>query len=754
MSEPEFNGDRPIQSRGDDLFGFAALADRIAGALTSQAGKKGFVFGLEGPWGSGKSSLLALTLLRLGAMDRTKVAAIEFRPWLIGDRDQLLTALFEDLAKAVAELQHALGDASGTTKQAASDVVKQVRSYARHLGPVGKLASLAGMIVPGASVVGEVFDKLAAAAAEQSDGPTLVAQKETLAKALLDLNCRIVVAIDDVDRLEPKEVAELLRLVRSVADFPNVSYLLCYDGPTLARAIETGTGVSSGTAYLEKIVQTEVAVPRPESFALRRWFTKELDTFVVCDEARLPVLQQVIDETGGRVLNNPRAVIRVLDSLRVFWPSLAGSVDVPDLVWLRLIAIGAPNFYRWVEDYLVTFAAMTSGRIHLSDEDRLAAVRDMDAAMASDGLSWERDQYELERHLPGINLFTFGMDGDRRLYSHEDRAALARAAADKRLASSSHARLYFALVAPADGISDLDFVRFRAAVDEGRAAVVASLTELHTHKGDAGASKAERLLDQLRYRPHETLRTWPLEPLVAGMADAADALAENKVFSGPDRPYIWHPIKSLLKQLKAAFPQAPYDGALASAFQTGTSPGFLTNLFREEIFGHGYFGGRPDPHDRLMSVEGFDTIRLIMLDRYAALGLDGVVAHPYATSMLYAWSQAGGHIDLMQQVAARALNSAWLLRFIQRLYGPQSTLSFDGMATFFTSPVAVIRRVRELAGAGDPTAADIIRSMLANSQASDDDFDAVLAGWEARENAGHAAGTDRTVDEGEIGYKS
>lgn len=289
------------------------------------------------------------------------------------------------------------------------------------------------MIVPGASVVGEVFDKLAAAAAEQSDGPTLVAQKGTLAKALLDLNCRIVVAIDDVDRLEPTEVAELLRLVRSVADFPNVSYLLCYDGPTLARAIETGTGVSSGAAYLEKIVQTEVAVPRSESFALRRWFTKELHTFVVCDEARLPVLQQVTDETGGRVLNNPRAVIRVLDSLRVFWPSLAGSVDVPDLVWLRLIAVGAPNFYRWVEDYLVTFAAMTSGRIHLSDEDRLAAVRDMEAAMASDGLSWERDQYELERHLPGINLFTFGMDGERRLYSHEDRAALARAAADKAL---------------------------------------------------------------------------------------------------------------------------------------------------------------------------------------------------------------------------------------------------------------------------------------------------------------------------------
>ena len=741
MSEPEFNGDRPIQSRNDDLFGFSALADRIADALTSQAAKKGFVFGLEGPWGSGKSSLLALTLLRLDAMDRTKVAAIEFRPWLIGDRDQLLTALFEDLAKAVAELQYALGDASGTTKQAAGDVVKQVKNYARHLGPVGKLAGLAGMIVPGASAVGEVLDKLAAAASEQSGGPTLVAQKEKLAKALFDLNCRIVVAIDDVDRLEPKEVAELLRLVRSVADFPNVSYLLCYDGPTLAQAIETGTGVSNGSAYLEKIVQTEVAVPRPESFALRRWFTKEIDTFVICDEARLPVLQQVIDETGGRVLKNPRSVIRVLDSLRVFWPSLAGSVDIPDLVWLRLIAVGAPNFYRWVEDYLVTFAAMTSGRIHLSEEERAAGTTGMEKAMASDGLSWERDQYELERHLPGINLFTFGTDGDQRLYSHEDRAALARASADKRLASSSHARLYFALVAPADGISDLDFVQFRAATNEGRGTVVASLTELHTHKGDAGASKAERLLDQLRYTPHETLRTWPLEALVAGMADSADGLSENRISSGPDRPYIWQQIKSLLKQLKAAFDQERYDSAIACAFQTGASLSFLTNLLREETFGYGYFGGRPDPHDRLMSPAGFETIRLIMLDRYAALGLDGVVAHPYATSMLYAWSQSGGRTDLMQQVSARALNQTWLVRFIQRLYGPQSTLSFDGMATFFTSPIEVVRQMCTLASAGDPAAANIIQSILANSRAGDEDIDDVLAAWEARETA-NRAGTD------------
>ena len=99
MNGPTFNGDRPIQSQSEDRFGFATLADRVAASLTSQAANKGFVFGLEGKWGSGKSSLLALILARLREMDRAKVAAVEFRPWLIGDRDQLLTGLFEDLAE-------------------------------------------------------------------------------------------------------------------------------------------------------------------------------------------------------------------------------------------------------------------------------------------------------------------------------------------------------------------------------------------------------------------------------------------------------------------------------------------------------------------------------------------------------------------------------------------------------------------------------------------------------------------------------
>ena len=744
MTDPSFHGDHPIQTEAEDRFGFGALAERIADSLTRQAGNKGFVFGMEGKWGSGKSSLLALTLGRLRGMNAAKVATVEFRPWLIGDRDQLLAALFEDLAKAIADLEHASGDATGTTQLAAKDVAEQVKSFARHLGPAGKLAGAVGPFLPGAGIVGDVLEKIAAAASEKASGPTLVAQKEALSQALLKLDCRIVVAIDDVDRLEPKEVAELLRLVRSVADFPNVSYLLCYDVRALESAIEAGIGVASGAAYLEKIVQTEVAVPRPESFALRRWFSSELQAFAQCSPERVPDLQQVIDETGGRVLQNPRAVVRVLDSLRVYWPSLQDRVDLADLVWLRMIAVGSPNFYRWIEEYLVGFVALAGGRAHISEQERQASGREMDAALSLDGLDWEAQQFEIERHLPGIQHQRFNKDKDERLFSRAERAARLHDAKDKRLASPSHSRIYFTLIDPPDSVTDLDIAALLAAAHDGTNAVADLLVKMGEHRGDAGGTKAERLFEELRYIDKEVLEGWPIETLVLGIANAADQLAADARGDDWGYPRIWYLGGAMLRHFKSTLPPERFDDVFRDMVETSTSLGFLTYLLRDETFGHGFFGDRPSPHDRLVSREGFEHMRTVMIARYSAGGLDAVMRERRATDMLFAWSQAGARDDMTRQVAARSENDGWLLSFAQLLYGPTSTLSLDALANFFASPSAIVRRIFTLAQ--DPEnmqAREIIQSIKANIRFNRGEFEEVVATWEARERGDEDDGAHR-----------
>lgn len=160
--------------------------------------------------------------------------------------------------------------------------------------------------------------------------------------------------VEATRRLEPNEVIEVLRLVRSVADFPNITYLLCYDSAILAESIKRGADVPDGAAFLEKIVQLTVMVPKPEAFELRQWFADELGKIVgsIPDE-QSSRLRSVIDQEGGQRLETPRAVVRTLDSLRFFWPALRNEqIDLPDLVWLLMIKDSAPALYRWIETYL------------------------------------------------------------------------------------------------------------------------------------------------------------------------------------------------------------------------------------------------------------------------------------------------------------------------------------------------------------------------------------------------------------------
>jgi predicted KAP-like P-loop ATPase len=64
-----------------------------------------------------------------------------------------------------------------------------------------------------------------------------------------------LIFIDDLDRLEPKEVSEVLRLIRAVADFPNITYVLSYDPKIIADTVSRALQVEDGEAFLEKIVR-------------------------------------------------------------------------------------------------------------------------------------------------------------------------------------------------------------------------------------------------------------------------------------------------------------------------------------------------------------------------------------------------------------------------------------------------------------------------------------------------------------------
>ena len=89
-------------------------------------------------------------------------------------------------------------------------------------------------------------------------------------KKISDL--RVLVVMDDLDRIQPNEMREMFRLVKGVADFPNTIYLLSFDREVVIDAIADKSGVNKRTRQRRKISGKNH--PNVFGFASsRRWHT-------------------------------------------------------------------------------------------------------------------------------------------------------------------------------------------------------------------------------------------------------------------------------------------------------------------------------------------------------------------------------------------------------------------------------------------------------------------------------------------------
>ncbi|NDH63039.1 MAG: hypothetical protein EBY18_15630 [Alphaproteobacteria bacterium] len=501
-SKTAVKGDRALRSADEDKLGFRDIASRIAIALVDHASEGGLVVGLEGAWGSGKSSLLFLIEDELTKLSKEQCAAIvNFRPWLVGNRDALLANLFASLSERIEQVALEAGDATGVSATEARETAEALRKFAAGLGKAGAAIEVAGDIVGFAPVkwVGSGLKAVHELTKDKPADTSLGELKDKLVASLRSLGQRFIVAIDDVDRLEPHEVIEVLRLVRSVADFPNVIYLLCYDSEILSHSIEEAAKVKSGKAYLEKIIQLTVMVPKPEPFQLRAWFSEELRGIASTrNDDELSRLKAVVDYEGGRHLKSPRAVVRALDSLRFFWPPLfAAGADLADLVWLQLIKDGNPSLFRWIEEYCATAAVLSLGTGRVEDTERTKTLASLMDCVEAGHFEDHTYRYYFAEQLPGVDVDYAKDGGQFKLYQRVSEQVRDDAIKSGRLASPDHYRLYFALAGPSHALTQHDFDAVWSAAATGVNETEVLLLKWYAEGGKGSLSKVDVLFERI-----------------------------------------------------------------------------------------------------------------------------------------------------------------------------------------------------------------------------------------------------------------
>jgi hypothetical protein len=259
-----FQADRPRQHPDQDCLGRAAFAEKLAARISAWKHQDSLVIGLEGAWGSGKSTIKNFIMHYLGS--GSGVTVVEFNPWQFSGDDRL----FEEFAAAIASVLPSNGESDAERKELWTKYASYLSFGGKFSAGLKLAASFSG--IPGATVLldqaTQALDSLGDLAKQGADSmdakqESLQSIKRDLADSFRKLDRPLLVVIDDIDRLTDAEVALIFRLVKANADFPNLVYLLSYDRQYVTTFLDKITS-SKGQEFLQKIVQMPIPVPAPQ----------------------------------------------------------------------------------------------------------------------------------------------------------------------------------------------------------------------------------------------------------------------------------------------------------------------------------------------------------------------------------------------------------------------------------------------------------------------------------------------------------
>jgi hypothetical protein len=321
-------GDTPILKAEDDLLGRLTTASVVASEIRVVDPSEGYVIGILGPWGSGKTSLINLTRAELG--QPPVITILEFNPWMFSGAEQLVESFFHELA---AQLR-VRGDRLAR-------LAEDLEAYGEIFAPLRYLP-----------IVGPWIERLRGGTralrelAERRRGGAAAARNR-IVKRLRVLDQPLVVVVDDIDRLRAEEIRDIFKLVRLTANFPNVIYLLAFDRARVEHAL-TDDGIT-GRAYLEKILQLVYDVPLPPQHVLSSVLTQELDRVLEHVSPQGPWQKErwpdVFAEIIRPLVRNVRDVRRYAAAVHATATSTGEHVALVDVLGLEAIRIFLPDVF-------------------------------------------------------------------------------------------------------------------------------------------------------------------------------------------------------------------------------------------------------------------------------------------------------------------------------------------------------------------------------------------------------------------------
>lgn len=345
MAETEINdisADSSLVDPEKDLLGHANFAKYLADSICKMTFPEGFVIAVYGSWNSGKSTLLNFVVHYLQQKpEEEKPIIVPFNPWLLSGHENITRRFFD-------QLKNVLSQQSSVPKglrERVADFAAIISDIPLPYAQTGK--ALAALL--------DDKDKEAAELKEEVED-TLVQQQR-----------RIVITIDDIDRLAAEDIKQLFRIFKAMRNFTNLVYLLVFNKEVVMRTIADTKEISE-EAYLEQIIQVSFELPNPDKTSLRRLLFEKLDHIFS------PTAKQQINQTRWgdiyfqgieHFITNIRDITRFVNTLTVTYPVVKDEVNPVDFIAIESLRVFCPKIYSLIHQNPHIFI----GQVNLSIDE-------------------------------------------------------------------------------------------------------------------------------------------------------------------------------------------------------------------------------------------------------------------------------------------------------------------------------------------------------------------------------------------------
>lgn len=300
--------DKPIASIKDDLLKVEKYSDAL-GAFIEKADTP-ITIGLQGEWGTGKTSLMALLLEKF---NEKNIACSWVNTW----EYSMFRGAQETTPNVLKGMLEKLKISCGEHWTLKDEGVEKFKKATKFFGNLANqvIAKQTGLDLQGAaSGTGETVK----AVAEIAEAKKLISSliQELISDNKNQYN-KVVFFVDDLDRIPPGDAVEILEALKNIFDIPNCVFVLAIDYDVVVKGLESKFGPKTEQnerefrSFFDKIIQVPFSMPTGvydiESFLVSK--LKDLGVDINDDEKEL-YTKTVRNSIGY----NPRSLKRYLNS--------------------------------------------------------------------------------------------------------------------------------------------------------------------------------------------------------------------------------------------------------------------------------------------------------------------------------------------------------------------------------------------------------------------------------------------------------